>query len=106
MTTDWKQPFKDWKQPCKDLNGVMSFADMFRPVFSDEVITDAYGYDWKQETAGGWRRIEDQFFILMGPNGKFYRHKCHSVEAIKNDMNKKILESSEPPDVLPPPPRE
>ena len=67
-------------EPCKDLHGNISFADMFRPVNSTEVITDDYGYEWKQETAGGWRRVEDNFFIPMGPLGPFYQHKFHSVE--------------------------
>jgi hypothetical protein len=67
-------------EPCKDLFGNISFADMFRPVNSNEVIIDDYGYKWKQETAGGWRRVEDNFFIPMGPNGGFYQHQFHSVE--------------------------
>tara|TARA_B100000902_G_C27278143_1_gene900005 strand:- start:1273 stop:1524 length:252 start_codon:yes stop_codon:yes gene_type:complete len=77
----------DLNEPCKDLHGNISFADMFRPVFSDEVITDKYGYEWKQETAGGWRRIVDKFFIPMGPNGNFYEHKYHSVETIERMKN-------------------
>ena len=67
-------------EPWKDLFGNISFADMFRPVNSNEVIIDDYGYEWKQETAGGWRRVVDDFFIPMGPNGEFYEHKFHSVE--------------------------
>ena len=67
-------------KPCKDLFGNISFAEMLRPVNSTEVITDDYGYEWKQETEGGWRRIEDNFFIHMGPNGRFYKHNFHSVE--------------------------
>tara|TARA_B100000768_G_scaffold114584_1_gene106067 strand:+ start:134 stop:379 length:246 start_codon:yes stop_codon:yes gene_type:complete len=67
-------------EPCKDLNGNISFADMFRPVDSEEVIKDDYGYEWKQETAAGWRRVVDGFFIPMGPNGPFYKHNHHSVE--------------------------
>lgn len=67
-------------EPCKDLNGNISFGEMFRPVDSDEVITDDYGYEWKQETAAGWKRSIDKFFIPMGPNGAFYKHNYHSVE--------------------------
>lgn len=67
-------------EPCKDLYGIISFADMFRPVNSNEVLTDEYGYEWKQETAGGWRRVVDGFFIPMGPNGQYYEHRFHSVE--------------------------
>tara|TARA_B100000482_G_scaffold192161_1_gene179218 strand:+ start:350 stop:631 length:282 start_codon:yes stop_codon:yes gene_type:complete len=67
-------------EPCKDLSGNVTFADMFRPVNSTQVITDDYGYEWKKETAGGWIRVEDNFFIPMGPNGQFYQHKFHSVE--------------------------
>ncbi len=70
-------------EPCEDLFGNISFADMFRPVNSNEVLTDDYGYEWKQETAGGWRRIVDNFFIPMGPNGDFYNHDIHSVAARK-----------------------
>ena len=70
----------NWNKPCKDLQGNISFEQMFRPVNSTEVLTDDYGYEWKQETAGGWRRVEDNFFIPMGPNGKFDQHKFHSVE--------------------------
>ena len=67
-------------EPCKDLNGNISFGEMFRTVDSDEVIKDDYGYEWKQETAAGWRRVVDDFFIPMGPNGAFYKHNYHSVE--------------------------
>ena len=77
-------------EPCKDLHGNISFADMFRPVNSTEVITDDYGYEWKQETAGGWRRVEDNFFIPMGPNGPYYEHKIHSVENIKRKRDKVV----------------
>jgi len=68
------------KEPCENSNGNISFADMFRSVNSNEVLTDGYGYEWKQETAGGWRRIVDNFFIPMGPNGQYYQHIFHSVE--------------------------
>ena len=37
-------------EPCKDLSGNVTFADMFRPVNSTQVITDDYGYEWKKET--------------------------------------------------------
>ena len=84
-------------KPCKNLHGNISFADMFRPVNSNEVITDDYGYQWKQETAAGWRRLVDNFFIPMGPNGQFYQHMFHSVENQKlmrtyreNKLNKNI----------------
>ena len=73
-----------FNSPCKDLTGNISFADMFRPVNSDAKITDVYGYVWKQETAGGWRRIVDSFFIPMGQYGVYYNHKHHSVEAQEN----------------------
>lgn len=73
----------NWNKPCKDLHGNISFGDMFRPVNSNEVLTDDYGYEWKQETAGGWRRIVDNFFIPMGPNGDYYNHDIHSVAARK-----------------------
>ena len=79
-----------FNSPCKDLHGNISFADMFRPVNSDATITDDYGYVWKQETAGGWRRIVDSFFIPMGPNGVYYEHKHHSVEA-RELFNKKYI---------------
>lgn len=74
-------------KPCKDLHGNISFGDMFRPVNSNEVLTDDYGYEWKQETAGGWRRIVDNFFIPMGPNGEFYEHRFHSVENQKKQCD-------------------
>ena len=67
-------------KPCKHLFGNISFADMFRPVNSNEVIIDDYGYEWKQETAGGQRRVVDDFFIPMGANGDYYQHIFHSVE--------------------------
>ena len=79
-------------KPCKDLHGNVSFGDMFRPVNSTEVIMDDYGYEWKQETAAGWRRLVDNFFIPMGPNGVFYEHKYHSVEnqkLIREHMKRK-----------------
>lgn len=78
----------DLLKPCKDLNGNISVGDMFRPVNSTEVITDKYNYEWKQDTAGGWIRTIDNFFIPMGPNGLYYEHKYHSVE------NQKLLRES------------
>lgn len=78
-------------EPCEDLFGNISFADMFRPVNSIEVITDDYGYEWKQETAGGWRRTADNFFIPMGPNGEYYQHIFHSVKNQKL-MREKVEE--------------
>tara|TARA_A100001011_G_C13951019_1_gene691251 strand:- start:158 stop:469 length:312 start_codon:yes stop_codon:yes gene_type:complete len=88
-------------KPCKDLHGNISFGEMFRPVKSDEVIMDNYDYEWKQETAGGWIRVKDNFFIPMGPNGNFYQHKFHSVENQKlmrtyreNKLNKKVQNKS------------
>ena len=74
---------KSLLKPYKDLHGNISFGDMFRPVESTEVITDVYGYEWKQETAGGWMRTIDNFFIPMGPNGPYYEHNIHSVEKQK-----------------------
>jgi len=70
---------------CLDLHGNIPIGEYFRPVNSDQIITDDYGYEWKQETAGGWRRTVDDFFIPMGPNGNFYEHRFHSVE------NQKLL---------------
>ena len=70
-------------RPCKDLFGEISFVDMFRPVKTNNTITDSYGYVWKQVTSGGWSRETDNFFIPMGPNGQYYIHEQHSVEAIK-----------------------
>lgn len=69
-----------FNSPCKNLHGNIPFGELFRPVNSNKVIKDNYGYEWKQETAGGWRRIVDDFFIPMGPNGGFYQHQFHSVE--------------------------
>lgn len=44
-------------EPCRDLLGNIPIGEMFRPVDSNQVLTDEYGYEWKQETAAGWRRI-------------------------------------------------
>ena len=69
-----------FNSPCKNLYGNISLGELFRPVNSNKVIKDNYGYEWKQETAAGWRRIVDNFFIPMGPNGDYYQHQFHSVE--------------------------
>ena len=72
-------------QPATNLHGEFCFDDAFRPIPSTEggTFTDKYGYQWKQETTGGWRRQHDKFFIPMGPLGPYYNHNSHSVEAIK-----------------------
>ena len=66
--------------PCRDLRGNIPFGEMFRPINSKERVMDIYGYEWKKETACGWRRTIDKFFIPEGPSGPFYIHKYHSVE--------------------------
>ena len=76
--------------PCKDLKNNISSVDIFRPVKSNEIIVDNYGYEWKKETADGWIRIKDNFFIPCGPNGSFYNHKYHSVEN-RNLQNQHLL---------------
>jgi hypothetical protein len=73
---------------CTNLQGGIAIGEYFRPVNSEAVITDIYGYEWKQETAAGWRRKVDDFFIPMGPNGNFYNHRVHSVEKIKSSREK------------------
>ena len=70
-------------EPCRDLNGNISFGEMFRPVNSDKELIDSYGHSWKQVTAAGWNRETDNFFIPMGPFGEYYNHNIHSVESIK-----------------------
>ena len=94
------KPFKEdnkWLlKPFKDLHGNISDGDMFRPVNSTQVITDDYGYEWKQETADGWIRTKDNFFIPMGPNGPFYEHNYHSVEnqkLLSENMKKKSVQN-------------
>ena len=58
--------------PCRDLRGNIPCGEMFRPINSNERVTDIYGC--------GWRRIIDNFFIPGGPNCSYYIHKYHSVE--------------------------
>ena len=48
------------------------------PTNSFKTITDKYGYQWKQETTNGYRRVCDGFFI---PNFERYQHEYHSVES-------------------------
>ena len=82
--------------PCRDLRGNIPFGEMFRPINSNERVTDIYGYEWKKETACGWRRIIDKFFIPEGPNGPYYIHKYHSVENIEHQRaaTRKKLQAS------------
>lgn len=76
----------------EDKNNAFNSEIVFRPVESDAKITDTYGHAWKQDTACGWIRIVDSFFIPYGPNGPYYVHEEHSVEAMqyKNNRLKKI----------------
>ena len=51
----------------RDVNGNIPISEMFRPVLSNNVITDSNGKQWKQITALGWYRLEDKFFWPADP---------------------------------------
>lgn len=66
------------------LGANMAYGFMFAELPATQerdVITDKWGYKWKQETVTGYRREHDGFFIPFSPLSKNYDHENHSVEA-------------------------
>lgn len=59
-------------------NTSMAYGCMMAPCNENKVFVDEWGYEWRQVTATGYRRVDDGFFI---PSMGLYEHSRHSVEA-------------------------
>ena len=77
-------PEANGSQSGRVLGANMAYGFMFAELPKTQkpnVITDPWGYKWKQETTTGYRREHDQFFIPFSPLSERYNHENHSVEA-------------------------
>ena len=85
------------------LGASMAYGFMFAELPATQerdVITDKWGYKWKQETVTGYRREHDRFFIPFSPLSQNYNHENHSVEArieiwnqIKNSNGETVVKT-------------
>ena len=79
-------------QLMTNLMGEVCWTEMFRPVESNNTLTDGYGNVWKQITALGWNRECDDFFWPANPTNinnhmGTLPHTVAQVIAMRNKQN-------------------